>query len=435
MKNTKLILTFLLFTFLSTNLLAQVTLEWVSLYNGTGNYEDNARSIAIDGSGNVYVTGYSMGSGTDYDYATVKYNSAGVQQWASRYNGPGNDWDGASSVAVDGSGNVYVTGKSMGSGTHYDIATIKYNSSGVQQWVQRYNGITNSWDEGKELVLDDSGNVYVAGFSTESGPGADYTTIKYNPNGVQQWIQRYNGPGNHGDGGYSIVLDDFGNVYVTGDCAGIGPEDDYGTLKYSQIPNPIPAAPILITPPNNATGQALNILFVWNSVEYANKYRFQLSTDISFTNIVLDDSTLTDTMKVVTNLSPITDYYWRVNAKNMSGTGPWSTIFHFTTGTTNITGMNEIPKEFMLYNNFPNPFNPTTKIKFDIPKPIFVKIIIYNSIGKEINILVNEKLNAGRYEVSWPAPTGDGSNYPSGVYFYKMITDEYVSVKKMLLIK
>ena len=435
MKRTKFILTFLLFIFLSRNLFAQVTLEWVSLYNGTGNYEDNARSITVDDLGNVYVTGYSMGIGTDYDYATVKYNSSGVQQWASRYNGPGNGWDGASSVAVDGSGNVYVTGKSMGSGMHYDITTIKYNSAGVQQWVQRYNGIGNGWDEGKELVLDDSGNVYVAGFSQENGPGTDYITIKYNPSGIQQWVQRYNGPGNYGDGGYSIVLDDFSNVYVTGDCVGIGTDDDYGTLKYSQIPNPIPAAPLLISPPNNATGQALNLLFVWNSVEFASTYRVQLASDSSFTNIILDDSTLTDTIKAVTNLSPLTDYYWRVNAKNISGIGPFSSVWHFITGSTNILGNNEIPKEFMLYNNYPNPFNPTTKIKFDIPKSSFVKLVVYNSLGKEVATLVNEKLSAGSYEVDWPAPSGNGLDYPSGLYFYKLFADDYVNVKKMILVK
>ncbi|MBK6772393.1 MAG: SBBP repeat-containing protein [Ignavibacteria bacterium] len=77
----------------------------------------NATSLAVDGSGNVYVTGYSTGSGQRFDYATIKYNSSGVQQWVARYNGPGNSIDYANSLAVDGSGNVYVTGISDGSGT------------------------------------------------------------------------------------------------------------------------------------------------------------------------------------------------------------------------------------------------------------------------------------------------------------------------------
>jgi len=91
---------------------SQVTQEWVARYNGPGNSNDNAWSLAVDGSGNVYVTGSSDVSGTGRDYATVKYNSSGVQQWVARYNGPGNSSDNARSLAVDGSGSVYVTGES-----------------------------------------------------------------------------------------------------------------------------------------------------------------------------------------------------------------------------------------------------------------------------------------------------------------------------------
>lgn len=109
------------------------TEEWVARYNGPGNSDDEASAIAVDGSGNVSVTGRSVGSGTSYDYATVKYNAAGGEDWVARYNGPGNDWDGASAIAVDGSGNVYVTGGSYGSGTNRDYATVKYSSEGVEE--------------------------------------------------------------------------------------------------------------------------------------------------------------------------------------------------------------------------------------------------------------------------------------------------------------
>src|SRR3984893_16694173 len=90
--------------------------------------------VTTDTSGNVYVTGSSLGSGgTGLDFATVKYNSSGTQQWASRYNGTAGGDDIAYAIAVDGSGNVYVTGSSLGSGgTGLDYATVKYNSSGTQ---------------------------------------------------------------------------------------------------------------------------------------------------------------------------------------------------------------------------------------------------------------------------------------------------------------
>ena len=90
----------------------------------------------------------------------------------------------------------------------------------------------------------------------------------------------------------------------------------------------------------------------------------------------------------------------------------------------------EIPEVFKLYQNYPNPFNPTTYIKFDIQKTSATKLIIYDALGREVATLVNEKLSAGSYETSW-----DGSNYPSGVYFYTLQAGDYIETRKMLLIK
>ena len=86
------------------------TAVWTNRYNGPGNYDDYGNSIAVDGSGNVFVTGGSYGSDILGDYATIKYSSAGVPLWTNRYDGPGNGDDSASAVAVDSSGNVFVTG-------------------------------------------------------------------------------------------------------------------------------------------------------------------------------------------------------------------------------------------------------------------------------------------------------------------------------------
>jgi hypothetical protein len=96
----------------------------------------------------------------------------------------------------------------------------------------------------------------------------------------------------------------------------------------------------------------------------------------------------------------------------------------------NVQTQQEVPLEYSLSQNYPNPFNPKTKIRFDLHKSSQAKLIVYSILGREIKTLVNEKLNAGSYEVSW-----DGSDYSSGIYFYKLVADEYVNVKKMVLLK
>ena len=207
---------------------------WVRRYNGPGNGEDVGRHLAIDIAGNVYVTGYSMGSGTNFDYATIKYLPGGDTAWTRRCDGIGNSYDAASSIAIDSSGNVYVTGQSIGTDSSFDDLTIKYLPNGDTAWTRRYNGPNNGDDNAAAMALDNSGNVFVTGSSY--GPiGDDYTTIKYYPNGDTAWMLRYNGPGNGNDWAQAIAVDNSGQVFVTGLSWDPGSGIDYLTIKYSPI--------------------------------------------------------------------------------------------------------------------------------------------------------------------------------------------------------
>ena len=139
-------------------------------------------------------------------------------------------------------------------------------------------------------------------------------------------------------------------------------------------------------------------------------------------------------------LSPNTIYYYRIFAYNSSGNSGYSNTAHDTTfNLTGIIPLSGIPKEFKLYDNYPNPFNPSTKIKFDIPiNPLSnslergqgVRLSVYNSNGQTVAILANEKINPGSYEVEWNA-----AEYPSGIYFYRIISGNFTDSKKMILIK
>jgi len=203
---------------------------WAAWYD-YDNRDDEATAIAVDNNGNVYVTGYSWGQGTSYDYATIKYNSDGEQLWVRRYNGPGNLYDFATAIAVDNNGNVYVTGRSHYVDRYYDYATIKYNANGEQLWVRRYNGPGNSDDEATAIAVDNNGNVYVTGYSW--GTSYDYATIKYNSNGQELWVARYGASISSYDYANAIAVDNNGNVYVTGRSYGYSTYYDYATIKYN----------------------------------------------------------------------------------------------------------------------------------------------------------------------------------------------------------
>lgn len=238
MKISKIVFLIVELFFLSLKPFAQVTQEWIARYNGTGNGFEYTYSMAVDNSGNVYVAGSSPGIGTLNDFATIKYNSLGVERWTARYNGPQNSNDEARSIALDDSGNVYVTGNSPGTGTAMDYATIKYNSAGVEQWVSRYNGTINSADFSRSVKVDDSGNVYVTGYSEGGQTGTDIVTIKYNSVGDSVWIRRYDrstGTSNS-DEPYALTIDNFGNVYVTGRSSFYNTTgSDYVTFKYNPV--------------------------------------------------------------------------------------------------------------------------------------------------------------------------------------------------------
>ncbi|MHC4497720.1 MAG: SBBP repeat-containing protein, partial [Planctomycetota bacterium] len=203
---------------------------WVTRYNGPGNGSDAAYALALDDSGNIFVTGWSSGSGTGTDYATIKYNADGTELWEARYNGSVNGGDWAVALTLDDSGNVYVTGSSEGIGTSTDYATIKYDPAGTELWVARYNGPGNGYDNAQALALDESGNIYVTGESEGSGTSNDYATVKYDPDGNELWVTRYDGPGNDYDVANALDVDNSGNVYVTGQSFEF--LSDYATIKY-----------------------------------------------------------------------------------------------------------------------------------------------------------------------------------------------------------
>ncbi len=209
---------------------------WAKKYSGPGNGDDIARAIAVDKSGDVFITGESKGTDSDYDYATLKYSATGKEIWVRRYNGPANGGDWATALAVDGSGQAAITGKSERSKPEYDMATIAYDAGGKELWIQRYDGPGNAYDDAAAIDRDASGNIFITGTSTcrtaDNSDKSYLTTIKYGSNGKPFWIKKYRWPGNAADHATGIAVDKSGNVYVIGESFGPSSNWDYITIKY-----------------------------------------------------------------------------------------------------------------------------------------------------------------------------------------------------------
>ncbi len=215
---------------------------WVALFDGAGSQSDKGHKVIADNNGFIYVAGYvnPYDSATRYDYITIKYDAAtGDTIWARTYNGTADGTDMARDIEVDAAGNVYVTGSGRSTDALNDIITIKYDASGTEQWTARYNNPdTNATDGGYGLEVDESGNVYVVGQSYGLGSGSDIVTIKYDSTGNEVWVARYNGPENGYDtpsdeeGGKCLAMDQFGNLYVTGVSRGATSMNDYVAIMY-----------------------------------------------------------------------------------------------------------------------------------------------------------------------------------------------------------
>jgi hypothetical protein len=364
--------------------------RWSARYNGPAGDYDRANGIAVDKSGTVFVTGTSdggsSGSGSPFfDYATLKYNSAGVQQWVRRYNGPGSSDDEANAVKVDAAGNIFITGYSVGTGTADDIATIKYSAAGDTLWTSRYNGPGNNTDQARALALDSLGNSFVTGASYGGSlTGDDFVTIKYDSLGDTAWVRRYNGPATGADAGTAIVLDNLGNVLVTGSSLGLTTSLDYATLEYDQ------------------TGAEQ-----W-AVRYTNSAAAGSSDEP--TGIVVD----TSYNVYVCGMSAL-DYATVKYTPSPTGTGQ-----------TSLTR----PRNYSLAQNRPNPVNPETTIRFYVPRSEYATLRIFNIRGVEVARPLSQEVLAGAHQIAWNA-----QGLPGGVYIYSLQAGGFQQTKKLLVLK
>ncbi|GAB4291962.1 MAG: hypothetical protein Kow0068_17220 [Marinilabiliales bacterium] len=336
-------------------------LQWQQQYNGAANSDDAGTGLYVDGSYNVYVTGTVATSSTNRDIITIKYNSSGTQQWLETYDS--NSFDSGGGIIVESNGNVYVTGLTYDNGYDSDVITIKNNSSGDEQWATTWdhnnlndggvklafsdtmvivsivaqhttttykyevlrlgkvsgnlvNGTVSGTsstgiNEAFDMVIDDSGNIYIAGATPVTGQGYDYCVIKLNSNLGISWERTYNGNDDLDDMARGIKVDGSGNVYVTGYSTTSSQGKDIVTIKYN----------------SNGTQQWVE---TYNDEYDGDDEAFAMAID-NYSNIYITGYTMTDVDQLDSYTAKYDtdgDMIWSIN---MDGEA------HLNDKTTNIT--------------------------------------------------------------------------------------------------
>ncbi|NQE44502.1 hypothetical protein C5S31_00585, partial [ANME-1 cluster archaeon GoMg2] len=304
---------------------AEVTELWNRTYDGV--FNDHAKGVATDASGNVIVTGYSHGGCTmcTNNYYTIKYNPTGGTLWCKTYDSGFSDI--AKGVATDASGNVIVTGNSNPDGSDTDYYTIKYNPEGYKLWGRTYDG--GNCDSANGVATDASGNVIVTGYSQDGSTiKLNYSTIKYDPNGYELWNRTYGGS-NYSYSATGVATDASGNVIVTGDSQDRCPWGtytyDYYTIKYGEktgtppeIISSAPESPVndieRATRTFNITvNQTVNVSWLINGTEVQTN---ESVTEVTYTNTSAAAGTW-NVLAIVTNANgtDMQAWVWNVTSK------------------------------------------------------------------------------------------------------------------------
>ena len=467
--------------------------EWNRSAGGSGEFFGFVKEAAFDGDGNTYIVGPAVDSNGDVDIVTTKMNSLGSVEWTAVYDSPEGLSDRPVDLVIDSQGSCYILAWTTHGEETHGHNLIKYDHEGLELWnmalgeqtawalaidvsgdifvgnhgVTRFDSFgTEQWhhhspsevlslepdNEGgiyattrnevgrdslkrfdpqgsllwsasspvDDIAIDDSGNAYTVGgyvYSTYYGVSA-----KFSPDGRVEWVMLKGGreimvsstsvvvggremlssltPGGGEDWSnrfpsqswtlFDFVVDQGGNIYATGFSAdyGISIDGDLQTIKYDQFGNRLwlvkysgnPSVGHLLG--SSGLDSASNLYIVWD-----------------------DQWSDFGTVPVVLKYTP-----GRVVAS-------------VDEGQTNI-------EQFVLHQNFPNPFNPSTMIRFNLPTEQHVDLKVFDILGREVAVVIDQNMVAGRHEAMF-----DGSSLSSGVYFYRLTAGENIAVRKFILMK
>ncbi|MCX6166296.1 MAG: T9SS type A sorting domain-containing protein [Ignavibacteriae bacterium] len=466
-------------------------LLWSDTVNGVKPNFETKYSV-LSKSGKLYVIALGWITQSQAALFLIKYNSSGNRLWIKTYFDTTTPTPDA--FILDEEENMYVAGTVTQGG--YNIGYTKYDSSGNYKFSRYYyNPIYYWYNYGTAIALDSLKNIYVAGYVNVDPPYAHYNSVitKYDFYGNQKWTNIFNDTSvSFSSKPVNIVCDKGNNIYIGINSHRIDYKDNIVILKYSNngillkqrdysdriYDNTLISLKgdknnniyLALMAGSSVSGIHESVVLKYDSTVtkiWENRY---IST-VTNTNIpdylhldnsgnayvtgglnsyklnyqgnliwVVEDSTITNGDYFFGQVIK-TDYQNNVLIfGNVPNTYPNFTDFVIikkNSQTVYVSNQNQLVSNYKLYQNYPNPFNPSTNIKYTIPdngksqiENGLITLKIYDILGREIATLINEKQSPGIYAVSW-----NGAEFPSGIYFYKIIAGDVTETKKMFLLK
>lgn len=420
-------------------------LLWTARYNGTGNGPDESKCIAYDNSNNIYVSGTSKLSFNLLAVTTIKYNSSGIQQWINNIQGNASGNNITSDIKVfKPAGTIYITGLIADTVSGNDIFIAKLSGSGIVLWKRTINGSVNSDDAGRILAVDENENIFLTGYITNSISGnKDIITCKYDSAGTQIWNNIYSGISGGNDIPASIALDNIGNCYITGESAvNTGnASKEFITISYNSAGNQRWQSHF------NLNGRCcshvpISIKIENNDVFVCGKTNGILNNFYDYTVVRYDSQS--------GNEINAESYHFAGTQDNVPVSMITDSLKNiYVTGTIISNDSIKIGTAMMNGNNIGiTPVNKNIPDKFKLyqnyPNPFNPSTKINFSVPKQSHIklsvydVTGKKLIVifeGKQEAGNHAAIFDGADFASGIYFYRMEAEGFIESKKMILIK
>lgn len=406
---------------------------WSHTYGGSG-YE-GAFEVQQTSDGGYILAGYtpSFGAG-GRDAWLVKTDANGDSLWSQTYGGSAEERGWSVQQTADGGYILAGTTTSFGAGDD-DLWLIKTDANGDSLWSRTFGG--ERLDKCNEVRVASNGGYVLAGRTESYGAGSsDIWLLRTDAYGDSVWSRTFGGPRRES---CNDLLGTSDGGFILGgqtESFGVG-EYDFWLLRTG--PDTIGVSPDvfdLIAPANGDTVESPSANFAWQTPSDSDPderitYCLYVSTDSLFTShdsiCMISDTTYHWSEAILGQT-----YWWKVKASDRFELTTWSNqtwSFYIMSAATDII-TSKIPGEYRLYSNYPNPFNPTTLIQYALPKASTVNLRVFDVLGKEIATLVDDIQPAGNHSITF-----DGSRLPSGIYFTRLQAGEFVTTKKMVLLK